>query len=404
MPYVAEWDQQKCLECGACEELIACPGAPECIGCGSCALACPNQAIQMVERERGKEIAVEVDGKGFYVPEQITVKQALIELGYKLTKLPGEQGLFVPCEVGGCWSCAMEIDGEVKPSCITPVKEGTSIKTELLKDYLPKRLVHGFMGHQVGGVGTPWYLKGRAFIEVACFAAGCNFRCPQCQNWTTTYRSKGHPLTPEEAAQIMTRTRRRFDVHRMAISGGECTLNRRWLVQYIKELKQLNPDREARFHVDTNGSLLSGDYIGELVEAGITDIGIDLKSLETETFMRITGLTERGLAERYKQTAWQAVEYISNNYPQVFLGIGIPFNKELISIEEVQRLGEKICHIDPSMQVCVLDYRPEFRRKHLTRPSYEEMLQVHRALRDVGLKTVICQVPRGHIGPKGFLP
>ncbi|MCX8176672.1 MAG: 4Fe-4S cluster-binding domain-containing protein, partial [Candidatus Bathyarchaeota archaeon] len=82
-----------------------------------------------------------------------------------------------------------------------------------------------FMGHSVGGVGTPWNLKSQGFIEVAAFTAGCNFRCPQCQNWSITYRGKEdfehYILTPKEAAKIMTEVRKEYQVNRMAISGGE---------------------------------------------------------------------------------------------------------------------------------------------------------------------------------------
>ena len=158
--------------------------------------------------------------------------------------------IFAPCEVGGCYSCAVEVDGEIKPSCVTAIKDGMEVKTELPEDYAPKRLVHGWMGHPVGGVGTPWYLKKvHGYVKAAAFACGCNLRCPQCQNWTTTYCGKEMTLTPKEAAMFMTETRRLYRVDRIAISGGECTLNRPWLVQYIQELRKLNPDERARFHV-----------------------------------------------------------------------------------------------------------------------------------------------------------
>lgn len=37
-----------------------------------------------------------------------------------------------------------------------------------------------------------------------------------------------------------------------------------------------NDDPKGRLHLDTNASLLTKDYIDELIEAGITDIGIQL--------------------------------------------------------------------------------------------------------------------------------
>ena len=400
MPYIASYNLDKCKDCGTCREIVACSGRDDsCIGCGACALACPHEAIDMVEKERAKEVSIYVDGKKMVVPDRIPVKEALNLSGCALSVMPQKKGISVPCEVGACFSCVVEIDGLIRRSCVTGVHEGMQIRTSLPDDYIPKRIVGGFMGHTVGGVGTPWNLKGGRYIEVACFAGGCNFRCPQCQNWTTTYGGKGSPLSPEETAYGMTLARHQFGVDRMAISGGECTLNRPWLIEYIKALKRLNLDSVARFHVDTNGSVLAPDYVDELVEAGMTDIGIDLKGMELSTFQRITGLKDRALAQTYLHNAWTAVSYIRDQYKdRIFLGVGIPYNSALISLEEVRNIGKRICAIDPEIQVCALDYRAEF-RSHIKRPSATEMMRVQNLLKETGLKTVLCQTAHGHVGP-----
>ena len=70
----------------------------------------------------------------------------------------------------------------------------------------------------------------------------------------------------------------------------------------------------------------------------------------------------------------------------------------------VEHIGEEISDIDPNLQVCVLDYRPEFRRglierKVIQRPSCQEMVEVYHLLAGTGLSTVLCQTPFGHIGP-----
>jgi len=395
--YRAGKDASRCLDCGACRELIACPGEEDCIGCGACVAACPYEARSLAPRESREELTLEIEGRPVGVPRGVTVLEALRLAGYAISSFPEGEGIFAPCRTGGCFSCAVEVEGEQRPACITGVREG--IKISLRPGPTPLRIVQGFMGHTVGGVGTPYYLKGHRYIEAACFAAGCNFRCPQCQNWTTTYLSRGRPLTPGQAAYFMTLTRKKYGVDRMAISGGECTLNRRWLVEYIRELRALNPDREARLHVDTNGSLLTPDYIDELVAAGMTDIGIDLKSWHLETFCRITGLEDRTAAQRFKDTAWAAVAYIRSNHPQVFLGVGIPYNPRLISPEEVALMGREIAALDPGLQVCVLDYRPEFRRRDIPHPGPGEMLKIYHILKETGLRVVICQTPYGYIGP-----
>jgi pyruvate formate lyase activating enzyme len=342
---------------------------------------------------------IEVDGIIHKIEDGMTVKQALEFLGYRINKFPEDQGLFMPCQTGGCWTCARDIDGNLSRACISKVRDGIRLTTNP-KDFTPVRLVSGFMGHQVGGVGTPWWLKGR-YIEIACFTAGCNFVCPQCQNWNFTYMNSGKPLSPEEAAGIMTTTRRIYGVDRLAISGGECTLNRSWLVKYLHHLKEKNPD--ARLHVDTNGSILTPDYLDELVNSGMTDIGIDLKALNLQTFQAVTGLGDAVLAEKYLHTAWNAVDHLINEHPRVFVGIGIPYNKELISLTEVEDMGKMIFDMDPWIQVCVLDYRPAFKRLDISRPSYAEMACVHELLTGMGLESVLCQTEKGRIGPDGDL-
>jgi pyruvate formate lyase activating enzyme len=387
---------EKCTECNFCRDYV-CPSS-DCIGCGACYLACPLEAVEMEERDLSDYVSIKVDGESYCVPAKISVKRALEIIGYEFTKFPEEGKIFAPCEVGGCWSCAVMIDGIPNPSCVTPVRERMNIETQAR--FMPRRLLHGFSGHPVGGVGTPWWLKGHRYIEAACFSCGCNFRCPQCQNWTTTYCGKESPLTPMRAAERMTGLRRSLGVNRMAISGGECTLNREWLIEYIRGLKSLNSDEKARFHVDTNASILTPDYIDELVEAGMTDIGIDIKAIEIDTFCRITGVEEE-VAEAYMKTSWKALNYVLDNYADgVFIGVGIPFSKDLISIDEIREIGEKIAELDDAVQVCVLDYRPEFRSK-IRRPSFSDMLEVWKVLKELGLKSVICQTKRGYIKPDG---
>ncbi|MCS7139802.1 MAG: radical SAM protein [Candidatus Nezhaarchaeota archaeon] len=397
----------KCVECGFCRTYIACPGEPHCTGCGSCVWACPYEAKEFIVVETPDEyVTIKVDGEKHRVHRGITVLKALELIGFKVSSLPGEGDIYAPCRTGGCWACALIIDRELKPSCITPVRNGMEIITEpyTIAEKPPLRIVSSFQGHPVGGVGTPYWLKPRGFlykyIEVACFAHGCILRCPSCQNWEITYSSTDTPLTPLQAAYLLTEARRLYGVDRMAISGGESTLNRRWLVQFIKSLKSLNRNEKARFHVDTNAVVLTPDYIDELVEAGMTDIGPDVKGLRVETFMKITGIKDRNLAQKMLMNEWSTVKYVVDKYwGKVFIGVGIPYNKAFMSTDELYEIGLKIASIEPTIQVCVLDYRPEFRAQYLRRPSFEEMMKAKQILEDAGLKTVVCQTIRGHILP-----
>ncbi len=393
-------DPDRCVKCGFCASVNVCHSDVGCVGCMSCYWACPYAAKELVDDEEPRgTVRVTVDGAEFEVPERVTIKRALELLGYRVSPFPGEGDLQAPCGTGGCYSCVVEVNGELARSCITPVRDGDVIRTDV-SGREPLRIVHGPQPHAVGGKATPWYEKGRGYVEVAIWVAGCNLRCPQCQNYHVTYDNVSEPMTPREAASIVTYYRRLYGVRGLAISGGEPTLNRRWLVEYFRELRRLNSDPDVRLHLDSNGTLLTPDYVDELVEAGCNNIGVEPKGARVETFMRITGIADSRLAERYLRTAWAAVKYIADRYAgEVYLGVGVPYNSAFMSMEEVAEIGDRIASIDPDIQVCVLDYFPAFRRRDLKRPSVREMLRVKRVLNGCGLKHVIVQTKIGHLGP-----
>lgn len=393
-------DREKCRECNFCQDTLYCPSPEECVGCGVCFEGCPYGArVRLEDASPRRELVIKINSHDYRVPEKITIKKALEISGFAFGIFPDEGDLRAPCRLGGCYTCLVLADGTPVRACVSPVREGMEINTALPRDYTPLRVIHGPQPHRVGGKATPYHLKARGYIEVAIWAAGCNLRCPQCQNYATTYDGKSKPLTPEDAARIVTFARKSYGVHRMAISGGEPTLNRPWLVRYFRELKILNPDSKARLHLDSNGTILTRDYIDELVMAGVTDIGVEPKGLRAKTFSRITGIEDKNLIRKYQQTQWRAIKHIAENYPDVFLGVGLPYNSAFISLDEVYDFGTKLASIDPEIQLCVLDYFPTFRRKEIRRPNVNEMLKVKEALNDAGLRTVIVQTSKGHIGP-----
>lgn len=411
--YVCRRNSKECKDCGFCMEYFSCPGVGKptidrfetaCIDCGICLVACPYQAVERIpDTVPRKDVRIRVDGEDFVVPERVTVKRALELLGLEFGEFPGGTEIFAPCGTGSCFACAMVIDGEARPACVTAVHDGMVISLDLPGGYVPLRRVSGFQPHSVGGVGTPWWVKksGRNWIEVACFAHGCNLQCPQCQNYTVTYGNVAPALTPLEAAATLTAQRRKYGVDRIAISGGEPTLNRAWLIRFFEELRRLNSDDRARLHLDTNATILTREFVDRLVEAGMTDVGPDLKGLRTDTFMRIGGIVDGKLARRYLENAWSVTEYVIDRYfPEpLFVGVGIPYNRYLITLEEVREMGEKIASVNPEVQVCLLDYFPTFRRLGMEKPSVAEMGRAREMLVETGLKTVLAQTTIGYLGP-----
>ncbi len=400
--YRVRVDLEKCRKCGFCVEVNRCRSPRECIGCLSCYWACPYNAriVEIVEEER-ELIRIVVDGIEYRVPRGISVAKALELIGFKFS-VPGSKKPSIACGTGGCWACALIINGSLERSCITPVEDGMTISTDV--DHVePLRIVHGPSPHLVGGKATPWWEVNYVdYVEAAIWVAGCNLRCPQCQNYTVTYDNTSPALTPREAAATVVLCHKHYNTRGIAISGGEPTLNRRWLIEFFKEVsRHVSP--KIRRHLDSNGTLLTPDYIDELVKAGCNNIGVEPKCVYVDTYMRITGLTDRDLARKYLETSWKAIEYIYERYSdRVYLGIGLVYNKALVSLDEIAEAGRRIAAIDKRIQVTVLDYFPAFRRKDLKRPSVSEMLEVKRVLEEQGLETVIVQTVAGHIGPKNI--
>lgn len=128
-------------------------------------------------------------------------------------------------------------------------------------------------------------------------------------------------------------------------------------------------------------------------------IGIDLKGLRPETFMRITGMEDRKTSEAYLENSWDAIRYIATGHREVFLGVGVPYNSKLISVDEIRGMAALIGSISRKIQVTVLDYRSEFRCMDIERPSVKEMLHVKGVMEDEGLEVVLAQTEHGFMGP-----
>lgn len=394
---VVEVDEESCRNCRFCIDVNKCMSLDQCVGCLSCYWSCPHNArkTKILELEE-KHVNIWVEDMKYLAPYPSILKGALESIGVRFGE-PGSRGLSTPCNLGGCWACSVIVDGKLERTCITPVREGMKIELDVEK-VDPLRIVHGPQPHSVGGKGTPWWEVGVGYVEAAIWVGGCNLRCPQCQNYHVTYDNVTEPVTPREAARKITLCSRRYGAKGIAISGGEPTLNRRWLIEFFREARRLNPGK--RLHLDSNGTIITEEYVDELFEAGCNNIGIEPKASRLETYMKITGISDKELARKYLENSWNIIKYILDHYyGEIYLGVGFAYNKEWMTLEEVEEIGDKIVSIDRDLQVTVLDYFPSFRRRTIERPTVEEMLDVKKKLEESGLRTVIVQTSLGHFGP-----
>ena len=229
------------------------------------------------------------------------------------------------------------------------VRSGMRVETSV-EDRDPVRIEHGPELHLVGGKATPWWeVDYKHYVEAAIWVAGCNPRCPQCRNSAVTYDNAGRPLTPLEAAKKIISLHVLYRTRGLAISGGEPTINRRRPVGFFKYLRRMAKPRTRR-HLDSNGTVLTRDYIDELVDAGCNNTGVESKCVCLETYIEITGLKDLDLAREYLDTVWKAIEYIDEYYrDEVYLGIGLVYNPALVTIDEIAEAGRRIYRVNPKI-------------------------------------------------------
>lgn len=360
-----------CVQCGFCESMVYCPdGEALCKGCGNCVKGCPTGAKKLVPRNDAPEVTVTIDGEAHRVAERTPLSRVLTALGKGL-------GAGNDCGTGGCWACGVRVNGVFSRACSTGAAEGLEVETraDALKGEEPRRIVSFFPDH--------------LHASMSLFTHGCNFSCDFCHNWNLSFGSAGKALTPKEAVDMTRRLTAAKGNRRTGISGGEPTMNRRWLVEYIDNLRATT--RGVRIQVDTNASFLTPDYIDELWEAGMTDFSPDLKALEVDTFRRISGLDDREVAARLLETSWKAVEYALSRYgDRLHITVAIPYHPLFITGDEVRAMGERLAALKAGLDVNLIVYQPAFRQAKAGAPTDEQIDAVLEGLEATGV-TAWCQ-------------
>lgn len=384
-----------CIRCGFCTDYIACPaGADGCIGCGACVTACPQaardlKAVAVYKAAGGAEkrnlIDFEVNGQAQQLPGPLSVSKALEQLDIIIPQREaasacdcGSHGTV--CGTGGCWSCAVLIDGEPARGCVTALCSGMKIVTSqaAMGKVSPKRVVS--------------VMRPAPHGHPSIFTHGCNYRCDLCHNWDLTFSSTAASLTPSQAvAQLGLRPKKDRWI---GISGGEPTLNRQWLVDTVRQLRRSAPD--SRIQLDTNASLLTPDYIDELIAAGVTDVSPDFKALRIKTFMTLSGVHDKNLAKQYIQTVWRAIEHIQVRYAdQVFMAVSIPCHPRIHTRSELEEMAVALAVLNPDIPVTLTELQPAFRLRNWPYVTRRVMEEAADFLENKGLRRVMIQGGQG---------
>jgi radical SAM protein with 4Fe4S-binding SPASM domain len=107
--------------------------------------------------------------------------------------------------------------------------------------------------------------------------ARCNLACPHCYISAGSWRSSGDDLSTDDCRRI---TDEILDVNpapMFVLSGGEPLVR-----DDLEEIARHATDRGATVVVGTNGTLLTGDRIRSLKEAGVRGVAVSVDSLDPD--------------------------------------------------------------------------------------------------------------------------
>lgn len=136
---------------------------------------------------------------------------------------------------------------------------------------------------RIGGVVDMSTIDWYGNVSLVVFFAGCNFRCPYCQNSSLLSLDSGHEVDAEYL-------RRRIEVGRdlldaIVITGGEPLLQ----PEGIEDVAGIARDLGLKLLLDTNGS--RPNVVRKLLKAGLIDrVALDVKAPFTpEDYTRVAG-------------------------------------------------------------------------------------------------------------------
>lgn len=154
---------------------------------------------------------------------------------------------------------------------------------------------------QLGGLIDFSSVDWPSHVSFGVFFAGCNFRCPWCQNGDLIARASGRPCKLAEAFRRLIRSIP--IVEAVVATGGEPTLQPEALAALFGGAKKLG----LSTFLDTNGS--APTVVSDLVDKNLLDhISVDLKARpEPDSYARATGLSPTEAADCLTRI-WETVE------------------------------------------------------------------------------------------------
>ncbi len=229
-----------------------------------------------------------------------------------------------------------------------------------------------------------WY--GNASLIV--FFAGCNFRCPYCQNLPLIPLNSGTEVGVEVLRERIEKNRMLLDA--AVFTGGEPTLQ----PEGVEEAARVVKEYDLAVMLDTNGSMPM--VIERLLEGGVIDrVALDVKApLRAEPYGRVIGLPEAGavMARRVEESLELCNQYDVEIEIRTTIAPGISDDEEFI--RDIARSIRGRCTVYYLQQFDNTGDILDEGLKGLEPPSRERLLELGRAALEEGVGEVYIKTRR----------
>ena len=229
-----------------------------------------------------------------------------------------------------------------------------------------------------------WY--GNASLIV--FFAGCNFRCPYCQNSPLIPPDSGVEVGVEVLRERIEKNLILLDA--VVFTGGEPTLQ----PEGVEEAARAVRDYSLKLMLDTNGSMPS--VIERLLKEELVDrVALDVKApLRAEPYGRVIGLPEAGasMARRVEESLELCNQYGVEIEVRTTVAPGISDDPDFI--REIARSIRGRCTVYYLQQFDNTGNVLDESLKALEPPTRERLMELGRAALEEGVGEVYIKTRR----------
>ena len=283
---------------------------------------------------------------------------------------------------GGLGYCGLRSNTGGKMTGVSPTRG----KLSWYHDPLPTNCVADWVCPAGTRCGYPEfsYREGPevGYTNLAVFFHACSLECLYCQNWQFRKTTLEPDMrSPEDLAAAVD-----DGTACICYFGGDPSPQAPFAINASRKALEMAGRRILRICWETNGTV-APDLLEEMVDLSLSSGGcvkFDLKALDENLAVALTGVTNRRTLENFQRAAERSKERPSPP-PLVASTLMVP---GYIDEEEIRSIAGFIASSDPDVPYSLLAFYPHYRMKDLPLMTRTEAEGMARAAREEGLTRV----------------